>query len=119
MKTTFSRMFALIAAVILLWLVLLGVSFRVMLNSYLVDEKRETMYNSAQTLVNLAAAYDATGELEYRWGGFRLGMTSAAQVAGTEVLLIPVLRMHVESTSRCLTVMTGWMRSALREQLHF
>ena len=98
MKTTFSRMFAMIAAVILLCLVLLGVSFRVMLNSYLVDEKRETMYNSAQALVNLAAAYDATGELEYRWGGFRLGMTSAAQVAGTEVLFCD-LRGHIHMCS--------------------
>ena len=87
MKTTFSRMFALIAAVIMLCLILLGVSFRVTLNEYLVEEKQETLHSNAEALVNLAAAYHATGELETRWGGFRLGMTTAAQVAGADAML--------------------------------
>jgi len=86
MKTTFSRLFALCAAVIMLCLVLLGVSNRIMLNEYLVDEKRNTMHNNAQAMVNLASAYDATGELNNPWGGFRLSMASAAHVAGTEIL---------------------------------
>jgi flagellar basal body-associated protein FliL len=86
MKTTFSRMFALVALVIMLCLILVGVAFRLMLNAYLVEEKRQTMHNNAEAMVNLAAVYDATGELNNRWGGFRLGMASAAQVAGTEVL---------------------------------
>ena len=90
MKTTFSRMFALVALVIMLCLILVGVAFRLMLNEYLVEEKQQTMHNNAQAIANLAAAYDATGELKERWGGFRLGMTSAAQVAGTEVLFSDV-----------------------------
>lgn len=87
MKTTFSRMFALFASLCFLCVLLLGVSFRVLLHDYLVEEKEETLHNNAVTLVNLAAAYDATGELGNRWGNFRIALTSAAQVAGTEILL--------------------------------
>ena len=87
MKTTFSRMFALFAAVIMLCMLLLGVAFWIMLKDYLEEEKQETMHNNATALVNLAATYDATGELENRWGSFRIGLTSAAQVASTEILL--------------------------------
>jgi len=64
----------------------LGISYRVMLDDFLVKEKRAMMHNNAQAMVNLAAAYDATGELDNPWGGFRLGLASAAQVADTEVL---------------------------------
>jgi len=87
MRTTFSRMFALIAAVIMLCLILLGVSFRLTLNTHLVEEKKETLHSNALALVDLAATYDATGELEHRWGGFHISLTTAAQVAGTEVML--------------------------------
>ena len=87
MKTTFSRLFALFAVVILLCLVILGISFRVMLSDFLEEEKRETLHNNAVTLVNLAAAYDAAGELGHRWGDFHMALTSAAQVAGIDVFL--------------------------------
>lgn len=86
MKTTFSRLFTLFAALILLCLILLGFTFRVLLNNYLEDEKQETLYNNAEALVNLASAYDATGELENRWGDFRISLTTAAQVTGTDVM---------------------------------
>ena len=87
MKTTFSRLFALIASVILLCLLLLGVAFRLTLSSYLEEEKHETLHNNAETLAYLASVYDASGELESRWDDFRIALTSAAQVAGTDVML--------------------------------
>lgn len=87
MKTTFSRLFTLFAALILLCLMLLGITFRALLNDYLEEEKQETIYNNAETLVNLASAYDATGELKDRWGDFRISLTTAAQVAGTDALV--------------------------------
>lgn len=87
MKTTFSRLFTLFAALILLCLLLLGITFRALLSDYLEEEKQETIYNNAQTLVNLASAYDATGELGDRWGDFRISLTTAAQVAGTDDLV--------------------------------
>ena len=87
MKTTFSRMFAMFAALILLCLLLLGVSSRLMLTSFLEKEKRTSLQNQAETLANLASAYEATGDLEQRWGDFHISLTTAAQVAGTDILL--------------------------------
>ncbi len=87
MKTTFSRLFSLFAAVILLCLLLLGVSFRILLRDYLEDEKRETLHTNAATLVDLAAAYEGTGELDAPWGDFQIALTSAAQVAGTDAMI--------------------------------
>ena len=78
MKTTFSRLFTIIASLILLCLLLLGVTFRTMLSDYLETEKQQTLHNNAASLLNLAEAYDAIGELENRWGGFRIGLTTAA-----------------------------------------
>ena len=83
MKTTFSRLFALIASVILLCLILLGVAFRLTLSNYLEAEKHATLQKNAETLAYLTSVYDATGELEHRWGDFRIALTAAAQVAGT------------------------------------
>ena len=87
MKTTFSRLFALFAAVIFLCLLLLGVSFRVLLQGYLENETRETLHSNAVTLTDLAAAYDGVGELDAPWGDFHIALTTAAQVAGTDVML--------------------------------
>ena len=87
MKTTFSRLFALMAAVILLCLILLGVSFRMLLSNYLEEEKHQSMHNNAETLAYLTAVYDAAGELDSRWGDFRIALISAAQVSGTDAML--------------------------------
>ena len=87
MRTTFSRMFAMFAALILLCLLLLGISSRVMLTGFLEKEKQAGLHSNAQTLANLAAAYEATGDLDYRWGDFRISLTTAAQLAGADILL--------------------------------
>ena len=87
MKTTFSRMFAMFAVLILLCLLLLGISSRVMLTGFLEREKRASLHSNAVTLVNLASAYEATGDLQYRWGDFHISLTTAAQVAGADILL--------------------------------
>ncbi len=87
MKTTFSRVFALITALTLLCLTLLGVTFHLTLRQYLAEEKQETLHSNAVALANLAAAYDATGELDHRFGDFHISLTTAAQVAGTDAML--------------------------------
>ena len=86
MKTTFSRLFALFAVVILLCLILLGVAFRLTLSNYLEAEKRETLHNNAETLSYLASVYDAAGELDSRWGDFRITLASASRIAGTDAM---------------------------------
>lgn len=75
------------AVLILLCLLLLGVTFRLMLGKSLEHESRENLQSNAQVLADLAAAYDATGELEERWGDFRICLTTAAQAAGCDVFL--------------------------------
>ena len=87
MKTTFSRMFAMFAALIMLCLLLLGISSRVVLTGFLEKKEREDLHNNAVTLANLASAYEATGDQEHRWGDFHISLTTAAQVAGTDILL--------------------------------
>lgn len=87
MKTTFSRVFALVASVILICLILLGVSFRVLLRNYLENATQETLHNNAATLTDLVAAYESTGELDAPRGDFQIALTSAAQVAGTDAML--------------------------------
>ena len=87
MKTTFGRLFAMSAALIFLCLLLLGITFRLMLDRGLEEEKRQAMQDSAQILADLASAYDATGELEYRWGNFHICLTTAAMASGSDMLL--------------------------------
>lgn len=87
MKTTFSRLFAMSAALILICLLLLGITFRLMLGKSLEDEKRQSLQSNARVLVDLAAAYDVTGELEYRWGDFHICLTTAAYSSGSEIIL--------------------------------
>ena len=86
MKTTFSRLFALSAALIGICLVLTGIAFRLMLSRSLAAEKRQTLQSNADILVDLTAAYDAMGELEYRWGDFHICLTAVAQSSGSEIL---------------------------------
>ena len=83
MRTMFGRMFALTSALLLISCLLLGLTFRIEFGQYLVSEKRETLYNNASSVANLAAAYDTTGELEDNWD-FRIGLSIASDVAATE-----------------------------------
>ena len=87
MKSTFSRLFTLFAALILVCLLVLGIAFRVMLYDYLKEEKQQTLRSNAEAMARLAAVYDATGELSERWGSFRIALTSAARVAGTDAMI--------------------------------
>ena len=87
MKTTFSRLFALLAALILLCLLLMGVTFRAVLLGYLEDETQESLQSNGEILAKYASVYDITGELDNRWGDFRMGLVAVAKVAGTDALL--------------------------------
>ena len=86
MKTTFSRQFSLTAGLILLSVLLLGVSFRVFLSSYVVREKQSTLYNNAVAVADLAAAYDSSGELSGNWN-FRISLSFASEVADADAVV--------------------------------
>lgn len=74
MKTTFSRQFALIAALLLVCMIFTGVSFRFLMLGYLKNDKKETLSADAAAVASLAEAYDSTGELEENWD-FRLSLS--------------------------------------------
>lgn len=74
MKTTFSRQFALIAALLLVCMIFTGVSFRFLMLGYLKTDKKETLSADAAAVASLAEAYDSTGELEENWD-FRLSLS--------------------------------------------
>lgn len=86
MKTMFSRQFFMTACLILVCILLLGISFRVFIQSYVSGQQEENLYSSAQAAANLAAAYETAGPLETNWD-FRINLTFAADAAGTETLI--------------------------------
>ena len=83
MKTTFSRQFALIAALLLVCMIFTGVSFRFLMLRYLKNDKKETLSADAQAVASLAEAYDSTGELEENWD-FRLSLSLFSDVGEAE-----------------------------------
>jgi len=86
MKTVFGRMFSLTMALILISCLLLGLTFRIELRRYLMDERMDTLLNNADSIANLAAAYNTTGELENNWD-FQIGLSVAADVTSSEALI--------------------------------
>ena len=86
MRTMFGRMFTLTLALILLSCLLLGIVFRLEISQYLFAEKRETLLSNANSVANLASAYNTAGELEDNWD-FRIGISMAADVTDSETLV--------------------------------
>jgi hypothetical protein len=68
-------------------LLVLGITFRAMLRDYLMEEKEQTLHNHAVAMSRLASVYHASGELEERWGSFRIALTSASRVSGSDAML--------------------------------
>ena len=54
MKTTFSRQFALIAALLLVCMLFTGVSFRFLMLRYLKNDKKETLSADALSLIHIS-----------------------------------------------------------------
>ena len=74
MKTTFSRLFSMIAALLMLCLLITGVAFRFLMMSWVESEKRKSLSADASALADLAEAYDSAGELESNWN-FQIGLS--------------------------------------------
>ena len=86
MKTTFTRLFGLIAGLVLLCVLFLGAGFRALVSNYLISAARESLSNNAQAVAELASAYDTTGQLEDNWD-FRMSLSFASQVAETDAVV--------------------------------
>ena len=86
MKTTFGRLFGLIAGLVLLCVLFLGAGFRALLSNYLISASRESLSNNAQAVADLASAYDTTGQLEDNWD-FRMSLSFASLVAENDAVI--------------------------------
>ena len=86
MKTTFSRQFGMIAALLLLCMGITGVAFRFLMLSTIEEEKEQTLTADAQAIATLARAYNSAGELEDNWD-FRMSLSLFSKVGSAEALI--------------------------------
>ena len=86
MKTTFSRQFVMIAALLLLCLLITGVSFRFLMLSSLESEKQQTLLRDASAVADLAEAYDSVGDLQNNFD-FHISLSLFTKVGDAEALL--------------------------------
>ena len=86
MKTTFSRQFAMIAALLLLCLVITGISFRFLMLGSIESENKQTMIQDADAVADLAKAYDSVGDLQNNFD-FHISLSLFTKVGSAEALL--------------------------------
>ena len=86
MKTTFSRQFAMIAALLLLCLLITGVSFRFLMLGSIESQNQQTMIRDAEAVAELAEAYDSVGDLQNNFD-FHISLSLFTKVGDAEALL--------------------------------
>ena len=86
MKTTFSRQFAMIAALLLLCLLITGVSFRFLMLGTIESQNQQTMISDAEAVAELAEAYDSVGDLQNNFD-FHISLSLFTKVGDAEALL--------------------------------
>ena len=86
MKTTFSRQFAMIAALLLLCLLITGVSFRFLMLGTIELQNQQTMIRDAEAVAELAEAYDSVGDLQNNFD-FHISLSLFTKVGDAEALL--------------------------------
>ena len=86
MKTTFSRLFSMIAALLMLCLLITGVAFRFLMMSWVESEKHKSLSADASALADLAEAYNSSGELESNWN-FQIGLSLFSEVGEVSAMI--------------------------------
>ena len=86
MKTTFSRQFAMIAALLLLCLLITGVSIRFLMLGTIESQNQQTMIRDAEAVAELAEAYDSVGDLQNNFD-FHISLSLFTKVGDAEALL--------------------------------
>ncbi len=85
MKTTFSRQFGATMLVLLLALLMMGGAFRFLVKQYLENNTYKQLATDATAISELAAAYDAVGQLH--GDALRTNLTLASLVSGADALV--------------------------------
>jgi len=85
MKSSFSRSFSAIAAILLLSLTALGASFQMLVKDYLTDSAVSGLKQDAQIVSNLASAYSLDSSLMNK--DFLLNLDIASKVSDADVVI--------------------------------
>ena len=85
MKSSFSRSFSMVAAILLLALTVLGACFQYLVKEYLTRTTVADLRSDAQIISNLAAAYSIDGNLSSR--DFLLNLDVASQVSNSDIVI--------------------------------
>ena len=85
MKTSYSRSFSTIAAILLLALTVLGASFQLLVKDFLTDSTVSGLQQDARVISELAAAYSLDGSLSSR--EFLLNLDVASKVSDSDAVI--------------------------------
>lgn len=85
MKSSFSRSFFNVAAILLVALVLLGTAFQILVRSYLQKRTLRDLEEDARVIASLASSYALEGKLSSR--EFLLNLDVASQVSGSDTVI--------------------------------
>ena len=85
MKTSYSRSFSTIAAILLLALTVLGASFQLLVKDFLTDTTVSGLQQDAAVIADLAAAYSLDGSLSSR--EFLLNLDVASKVSDSDAVI--------------------------------
>ena len=85
MKTSYSRSFSTIAAILLLALTVLGASFQLLVKDFLTDSTVSGLQQDAKVISELAAAYSLDGSLSSR--EFLLNLDVASKVSDSDAVI--------------------------------
>ena len=85
MKSSYSRNFSSIAAILLLALTALGASFQILVKEYLADNTVSGLSQDASVIANLASAYSFDGSLSSR--EFLLNLDIISQVSDADIVI--------------------------------
>ena len=88
MKTTFGRLFSMMAAVIIFGMLLLGTSFRLLTRNFMAGEKEASLRSTAEAVADLAEAYQIAGVISGQdaWN-LRTELSFSAQVTQADAFI--------------------------------
>ena len=85
MKSTFTRNFSTVAAILLVALTVLGAALQILVKDYLTENTFSALKQDARIISSLAASYSVDGTLSSR--EFLLNLNIASQVSDTDAVI--------------------------------
>ena len=108
MKTTFSRTFSTTIMILFLALILVGTSFRALVEDYLTDSAVADLQQNSDAIANLASAYYSEGSILNR--DFMVNLDVASRVSGADTIIFSA----DGRVLLCSEVLTGCSHQGLR-----